>query len=174
MVPHQRSAAGDAALTTSPERVVNRGSPMIRLARRLRYPADVLMIALPVLAGYLLFTNLYRASPWVPLLILLQAMLVFLLSWASSPAWIDVGPEGVKFQPLLRVIRVPLHAIRDIEVHRHWQSAVMRNRAPDYWIKLRRSNLRGWILYHVQPEAGDRLLYLLHQYEKPILVYNWQ
>lgn len=159
-------------MTASQERVANRGSRAVRLARRLRYPSEALFVGVVVIWAYFLVTNPYGIGPWIFPIFLAEFLFVLQLSWSSSPAWVDVGPDAVTYQPRHRAVRIPRDAIRDIEVHRHWQSSRARNRVPDYWILIRRSNLRGWILYHLRPEAADRLLYLLYQLKKPIMVYS--
>ena len=62
----------------------------------------------------------------------------------------------------------------DVEAHHHWQSPFAKNRAPPYWLKIRRSSGRAWRLEYIDPAAGDRLLAVLHRFQKPILVCNGQ
>ncbi len=69
--------------------------------------------------------------------------------------------------------------IVNVEAHRHWHYPLFRGRDPAHSLLLHGTSkrpwpIRGWLLQHIAPEAGGRLLFDLDRFKKPILVYNWK
>ncbi len=120
--------------------------------------------------GYLLGPEPYAL--WLGSLYLLGALVWVLVPWSTSIVWIDVGPDEFRVQRNGRAFAARMDDILDIEAHRHWQSSRVKDRAPAYWLKVRRINGRPWHFEYIRPGAGERVLAALYRFHKPILVYR--
>ncbi len=98
------------------------------------------------------------------------AVLLPLAAWLASIAAFEVDPTQMRVRRHLRSQRAPLNDVLRIDVRKMPWSFASRFRPAPYAIDVWLAGYRHWRLQYVEPEAGDRLLAVLHGYQKPIWV----
>ncbi len=165
-------------MAAEPERIANRGSTGWQgPAWILRYDWIVVLVLALLAIGYIVgFPSPNALFGWYYLVL---AGLFGLMIWYWSIAWVEIGPESLRVRYNGRSRAIPMSEIINIEAHRHWRNPLLKGQDPAYYLLLHRTSKRawpkrGWLLTHLTPAAGDRLLYDLYRFNKPIRVYNWK
>ena len=161
-MPGMLSVAGDPGSVTI-RNTVTRGWPAWL------WPAVLLI------PGYLFFAVVYwimnpPGVEWVAWFWVAAAGFYLLAAWLGSIATIEVDPAQIAVRRHLRSQRARMDDVLRVDARKMpWKFAARYRPAPyamDVWL----TGYRHWRLQYVEPEAGDRLLAILHGYHKSVWV----
>ncbi len=131
--------------------------------------------AVLIAPGFLFFAALYGIMnppelKWMAWFWVAYAGFFLLAVWLGNIASIEIDPSKIAVRRPIRSQQARMDDVLRVDARKMpWKYATRYRPAPyiiDVWL----GGYRHWRLQYVEPEAGDRLLAILHGYHKPVWI----